>query len=180
MNSDPHICAQCAACGRTCCTLLPGNEELCFPISQAEQEMILDWGGTEELFDQLPNSPAFRNSLDYLFPEDRVRLRELFPKGGLHKRLGTTFTGECLLLGPQGCRLPRANRPWYCRIFPFWVRFNEVHVIPSPSCPGVRKAPGKEACLELYGLDEADILEIFRQLRLTWGLEDRPWITPGA
>lgn len=179
LTPDPHICAQCAALGRTCCTLLPGNEELCFPISAAEQQMILDWGGSPELFAELPNSPAFRNSLDFLFPEDRLCLRELFPKGGRHKRLGTTCTGECLLLGPQGCRLPRENRPWYCRIFPFWVRFGEVMVIPSSSCLGVRQAPEKDACLALYGLDDGAVLEIFRRLRQTWGLEGLPWLPAG-
>ena len=175
MAADPHICALCALRGRTCCSLLPGNEELCFPLSKIEQKMILDWGGTVEFFDDMPNSPAFRDSLDYLFPEDRPRLRELFPKGGRHLRLGTTPAGDCLLLGPNGCRLPRASRPWYCRIFPFWVRWGEVVVIPSPTCLGVRKASNKAATLELYSLTDAEVLEIFASLRRAWELADQPW-----
>lgn len=176
MASDPNICTLCALRGKTCCTLVPGNEELCFPISRMEQKLISDWSGHTEFFDELPNSPIFRDSLDYLFPEDRPRLRELFPKNGSHRRLGTTPTGECLLLGPRGCRLPRASRPWYCRIFPFWVRWGEVMLIPSPSCLGVSKARTKEAAFELYGVTEAEILEIFNNLRRAWELADQPWL----
>ena len=175
MIADPHICTLCASRGRTCCSLVPGNEELCFPLSRMERQMISDWGETAEFFEDMPNSPAFRDSLDYLFPEDRPRLRELFPKGGRHERLGTTPAGDCLLLGPGGCRLPRANRPWYCRIFPFWVRWGEVVVIPSPSCLGVRKSFTKTATLELYEIDDAGVLEIFANLRRAWELADQPW-----
>ena len=137
--------------------------------------MILDWAGTAEFFVDMPNSPAFRDSLDYLFPEDRPRLRELFPKGGRHLRLGTTPAGDCMLLGPNGCRLPRASRPWYCRIFPFWVRWGEVVVIPSPTCLGVRKASNKAATLELYSLTDAEVLGIFASLRRAWELAEQTW-----
>ena len=180
MSSDPHICTLCATQGRTCCSLVPGNEELCFPISGEERQMIADWGGEAEFFNELPNSQAFRDSLDYLFPEDRVRLRELFPKHGRHWRLGTTPTGECLLLGPHGCRLPRANRPWYCRIFPFWVRWGEVMVIPSPSCLGVRKAVSKAKALELYSLTEIEVVEFFNHLRQAWALPTSSWFDTGT
>lgn len=176
MTSDPDICTLCALRGKTCCTLVPGNEELCFPISLEEREMILACGHGPELFVKMPNSPAFRDSLDYLFPEDRPRLRELFPKGDEHFRLGTKPEGECLLLGPKGCRLPRENRPWYCRIFPFWARWGEVMVIPSPTCLGVRKAPEKDAALALYGVAEADIVALFIALRRAWNLTGQPWI----
>ena len=175
MPSDPDICTLCALRGRTCCALVPGNEELCFPLSRAEQHMIIACGGGPELFIQMPNSPAFRDSLDYLFPEDRPRLRELFPKGGAHARLATTITGECLLLGPKGCALPRENRPWHCRIFPFWVRWGKVMVIPASSCLGVRKAPETEAALALYKVTEKDILDLFAALRRAWGLIGTPW-----
>ena len=175
MSSDPHICTLCALRGKTCCTLVPGNEELCFPLSQEERGRIEAWGGGPEFFAELGNSPAFRDSLDYLFPEDRARLRELFPKDGRHVRLGTAPSGECLLLGPKGCRLPRDSRPWYCRIFPFWVRWGEAMVIPSSSCLGVRKAPAKTAALELYGLSENEVLEIFIRLRHAWDLPDASW-----
>lgn len=174
MPSDPEICTLCALRGRTCCTLVPGNEELCFPLSRTEQDLIITCGGGPELFTQMPNSPAFRDSLDYLFPEAHPRLRELFPKGGVHLRLGTTITGECLLLGPKGCALPRENRPWYCRIFPFWVRWGKVMVIPSSSCLGVRKAPEKDAALALYKTTENDILTLFAALLHAWNLRDIP------
>ena len=176
--SDPHICTLCALRGKTCCTLVPGNEELCFPLSEAEQALIAGWAGDSAgLFEDMPNSPAFRDSLDYLFPEDRPRLRELFPKGGRHLRLNTTPDGDCRLLGPQGCRLPRDKRPWYCRIFPFWVRWGQVMVIPSGTCLGVRKAPTKEATLELYAMTDAEVLEIFASLRRTWGLGETSWFS---
>lgn len=176
MAPDPHICALCASRGKTCCTLTPGNEELCFPLSGTEQNLIAACSGGRELFEDMPNSPAFRDSLEYLFPEDRPRLRELFPKGGRHLRLGTTPDGECRLLGPQGCRLPRANRPWYCRIFPFWVRWGEVMVIPASTCLGVRKAHTRDAALKLYGMTETEVLELFADLRRAWGLAAAPWL----
>ncbi len=180
MASDPNICTLCAQSGRTCCVLVPGNEELCFPLSPGEQAKIAAWGGGPELFSEMPNSPVFRNSLEYLFPEDRPRLRELFPKGGRHMRLGTTPAGECLLLGPKGCKLPRESRPLYCRIFPFWVRWGEVMVIPASSCLGVRKSVSKAAALKLYNLSEDEVRELFAQLRQTWGLATAPWLVGGG
>jgi hypothetical protein len=41
--------------------------------------------------------------------------------GGRRLRLELTGAGECLFLGPRGCRLPRQARPLFCRLYPVFV-----------------------------------------------------------
>ena len=49
-------------------------------------------------------------------------------------------------------------------------------VIPASSCLGVRKAHTKDAAVELYGMTETEVLELFADLRRAWGLTEAPWL----
>ncbi len=167
---SPHICESCASEGSTCCSLAPGTEEHCFPLSRPEWERIVEWCEHIGGFAEGPNSPAFMQNMRALFPGEERELKRLFPGHAWHMRLAVTAKGDCVFLGHEGCRLPREVRPWYCRIFPFWVRNGRVTIFTANSCLAFLQARSAQPALELFGLSEKDILRLYGQLRLSWGL----------
>lgn len=167
---NPHVCARCAEERGTCCSLTPGDEEHCFPLSRPEWERMLDYCQHVGGFAESPNSPLFLANMRALFPGEEREIERLFPGHAWHMRLAVNSRGDCLFLGSEGCRLPREVRPWYCRIFPFWVRGGQVTMFAVPGCQAYMEARRAPAALPLYGLTDKDILLLYGQLRLAWGL----------
>lgn len=177
-----EACARCAAAGPTCCTLLPGQEELCFPVSEMERTRITEQVGlTLGAFVPEANSGAFVANLARLFPGDRDRLARLFPETGHHLRLAVDATGNCVFLRANGCCLPRPVRPYYCRLFPFWMTGRAVSAFAAPDCLVNRQGRTVVRMLALLGCTEADVRDLHGRLRLAWGLppkEGMPFVTP--
>lgn len=171
--ADPHVCARCAASGPTCCTLTPGQEEFCFPLSEIERHRILEAGAGKGFFAQEANTSAFLDNLRKLFPGEEGRLDELFPARGAHFRLATGPDGECKLLGPEGCTLPREARPYYCRLFPLWPQRGEVMVFGAGRCLARQEAHGLNAILRLLGESKENLRHLHGRLRLAWGFRPR-------
>jgi Fe-S-cluster containining protein len=169
---DPEVCRRCAGCfPTTCCVHTPGDEETCFPVSDMERRRIeehiaLDRGAmTLE-----PNSEAFRNALRRLFPLERRAVDGLFPNGGWHQRLSRDARGRCVFLRAAGCLLPRQARPYYCRLFPFWVAGSRVTVIAAADCLARREGGDPAGMLALLSCAEKLALDLHGRLRLAWGL----------
>ena len=154
---DPKVCARCAASGPTCCTLTPGHEEFCFPLSEIERHRILESGAGRGFFAQEANTSAFLDNLLKLFAAEQDRLEELFPAGGSHYRLATDSAGRCMLLGPQGCTLSREVRPYYCRIFPLWPARGDILVFGAGRCLARQEARGLSSILRLLGETHANL-----------------------
>ncbi len=169
-GGNPHICESCASEGATCCSLAPGTEDHCFPLSRPEWERMVEWCEHIGGFAESPNSPAFMQNMRALFPGEEQDLKRLVPGHAWHMRLAVNEKGDCVFLGNEGCRLPREVRPWYCRIFPFWVRNGRVTIFTANSCLAFLQARAVQPALELFGLSEKDILRLYGQLRLSWGL----------
>lgn len=167
---NPHICERCAEEGPTCCSLNPGDEDNCFPLSKPEWERMVDWCDHVGGFAESPNSPLFINNMRGLFPGEEKEINSLFPGHAWHMRLRVTPRGDCAFLGPEGCRLPREVRPWYCRIFPFWVRNSRVTMFTAHSCLAFQEARSVRPGLAKLGMTEKDVLLLYGQLRMSWGL----------
>ncbi len=176
------VCVRCAALGPTCCEISPGQEECCFPVSELERQRISDHlalsrGG----FVEEANSRAFVANLHRLFPRERRVVDQLFPPGGRHLRLSTDDRGRCQFLSGRGCVLPNEVRPYYCRLFPFWVVAGRLTVFASGACLAHREGrtiPGMLASLEIRA---PALLDLHRRLRLSWGLppeEGMAFVTP--
>jgi len=171
--SDPKICARCAATGPTCCTLTPGHEEFCFPLSEIERHRILETRAGKGVFARERNTSAFLDNLLKLFIGEQARLEELFPAHGEHYRLATGADGRCMLLGPAGCTLPREARPYYCRIFPLWPDRGEVRVFSLGRCLARQEARGLAAIMRLLGETHPHLNHLHGRLRLAWGFLPR-------
>ncbi|WP_460139038.1 YkgJ family cysteine cluster protein [Salidesulfovibrio brasiliensis] len=169
-GKDPHVCARCAQQGPTCCRLEAGQEEVCFPLSVTEQERIRevlpDTGG----FEQEPNSRAFINNVRRLFPNEDEAVHELFPVKGTHVRLALGKDGSCRFLGPNGCVIPKESRPYYCRLYPFWITGGEVLVFDSPTCLARRECRSINCMFRVIETNAATVRDLYGRLRLAWGL----------
>lgn len=173
-SQDPHVCARCAQAGPTCCRLVPGQEEFCFPVSVMEWERILEHAGDRGSFVQEANSARFVSGMKQLFPgEDRL-VEELFSRHKFHLRLATRKDGGCIFLGARGCRLPREARPYYCRVFPFWVYGERMALFTPATCLAVREGLSEHGVLNLMGMTGTEVSMLHGRLRLAWGLPPRP------
>lgn len=174
LSSDPEVCRRCARQGPTCCTLSPGQEEFCFPLSLKEkermQELKPDTGG----FALQDNGKDFADSMARLFPGEETLVRELFPKHRQHFRLAVAENGDCRFLGASGCVLPAEARPYYCRLYPFWMANERITYFDSPRCLARRESRGLNGLIEALGATAATIRDLHGRLRLAWGFPPRP------
>jgi Fe-S-cluster containining protein len=168
--AGPGVCAQCASLGQTCCQLAPGNEEACFPLSTMEKDRILEAAPRLGGFCLSPNSAAFLAMLRRLFPGEARALAHQFPPDKEHWRLATLPSGDCAFLSPSGCILPKEARPYYCRLFPFWVMEDDVTVFTAGYCLAVKQGKNVAGTLEATGITRKRVHELFGRLRLAWGL----------
>lgn len=119
-----------------------------------------------------PNSPDFLKAMRDLFPGERDAIRAAFPDGESHMRLALDPDGACVFLSEHGCVLPRPARPYFCRIFPFWVVRGRLQCFQSEDCLAVREQPGNfMALLGAFDSSPVDITERYQMLRLDWGLD---------
>lgn len=166
--TDPSVCAACAGQGPTCCELAPGQEESCFPLSRVEMDRIREFVNGQGWFALEANSAAFVANVCRLFPADKRRARQLFPRGGEHYRLAVDASGACKLLGETGCVLPAEARPYYCRLFPLWMDGDKLRVLEA-HCLARRRARGPEELLRQVGLTAKTVHDLHCRLRLAWG-----------
>lgn len=169
-GADPHVCKRCTDRGPTCCRLQPGEEEVCFPLSDMERDRILDHATDKGGFVQQANTKPFVDHLKRLFPREGALLEQLFPEGKFHLRLATRPDGRCVFLGPEGCCLPREARPHYCLIFPFWLAGERLTCFTPDKCLAVEECRDARAILKLLGMSEAEARTLHGRLRLAWGL----------
>jgi len=160
---NPDICCRCAHGGPTCCHHSPGEERFFFPLPQAEQAALRASGLVrEEDFLAEPNHPEFLQALERLFPGAPVT--RCFPEGATHLRLATQ-NGACVLLSPQGCRLPRHLRPYFCRIYPLWSIQGRLALFHNPRCLAYQKSPHPQGMLKLMGCSADTIHDHVATLR---------------
>lgn len=169
-NGDSDVCRRCSRLGPTCCRIATGQEEFCFPLSLAEKERIQELVPYTGGFVLASNSKAFIDYACRLFPGEEEAVRELFPEGKEHFRLAVDSMGACRFLGPLGCEIPREARPYYCRLFPFWMVEGEVIFFDSPTCLARREGGTLTRILDMLDTGRANVKDLYGRLRLVWGL----------
>jgi Fe-S-cluster containining protein len=170
---DPHVCVRCTERGPTCCRLEPGEEKVCFPISEMERDRILEVADDKGAFVQEPNNEPFLDNVKRLFPKEKDLADQLFPRHKFHLRLATRADGSCVFLGSRGCTLPREVRPHYCLIFPFWIMGGRLTIFTPPNCLAVEECRDVVGMLQTLEMTEAEVRLLHGRLRLAWGLPPR-------
>lgn len=192
--SVADLCRECAGAGTSCCRTEPAVTHLCFPLSAAERRRLIPYapevvadtsapegGMAEALPEEAPdsgdavctwesNSPDFLKAMRGVFPGRRTDVERILPKGGRHLRLRTRADGACVFLGEGGCRLPRDARPWYCLLFPAWVRGTDVTLFVQESCLVARQACSPRHGLALMGVSAETVRRLFALLLRDWGM----------
>lgn len=171
-DAGETVCARCAKRCGTCCTLIPGQEEFCFPLSPRERAAMEAAGAEGACFARQANTPDFLSSVSRLFPGEEAAIAALFPPEGAHDRLAIDAQGACRLLGPKGCVLPRAARPLYCRLFPFWIRAGRELFFEFEDCEAQREAGGGASLKLRLGMNRDEIRQTYQELRTAWGLPE--------
>ena len=169
-----YICAVCAQNGPTCCQLRQGYPGLNFSLSRVEKEAIAvyeRWKGMCFTV-QAPNSPRFISRLINLFPADLDTIKTLFPENGHHERLLTNKLGHCVFLGPMGCLLPGKARPFYCRLFPFWVIGGRMAFFQFDLCQAQKGTRSVKKVMMRLQVDNSQILPLYNALRRAWLLDE--------
>ena len=169
-SPDPHVCKRCSELSSTCCRLTPGEEDVCFPLSQMERERILECVVNTGAFTIAHNSKPFVDNIKRMFPREKELVDQLFPECKQHFRLATHSDGACVFLGTQGCVLPREARPYYCQLFPFWFSGERLTYFTTSDCLAVRECRTKLQMLELFRIAKAELKLLHGRLRLAWGL----------
>jgi Fe-S-cluster containining protein len=176
-DAKAYICARCAAKGPTCCQLAaPDSAEsahICFPISENEQQRIKNCLVNNlppvDLFTNTPNSESFLAAMLTLFPAEEPVLKKLHPAQAEHARMNLNTDGSCVCLSKSsGCILSVDARPWYCRIFPFWVIKNRLLVFTSADCLAVKQKKLPEI-LQVFSADKNTVFALYENLRRDWG-----------
>ena len=168
------ICAVCAQNGPTCCQLRQEYADLSFPLSRVEKETIAAyerWKGVSFTV-QAANSVQLISRLKFLFPDDLDIIKTLFPENGRHERLLTNKLGHCVFLGPMGCLLPGKARPFYCRLFPFWVIGGRVAFFPFDLCQAQKGTRSVKKVMMRLQVDTSQILSLYNALRGAWLLDE--------
>lgn len=119
------LCARCARQGRTCCQdreiyITPGDVRRIGAFTGDLQ--FVEWRRTDD--------PA------YLDQDDDPEWRDhVFCSDGSRRLLKFKPDGDCLFLGPGGCRLPMTVRPLLCRLHPFTYTADQIDAEPDEGCP---------------------------------------------
>ncbi|SDB02216.1 hypothetical protein SAMN05660653_00067 [Desulfonatronum thiosulfatophilum] len=147
-------------------------EESCFPVSLEEQArlephaLLLGTPGHS----RTSNTDFFLHGLFRLFPGERQRIQVLFPEGETHRRLALTSDGSCIFLGTEGCILPRTDRPFYCRLYPFWYINAGLFTFSSRQCLAVNRVSSTAGLCALFKTDPSALRALYDTLRTAWGL----------
>ncbi len=169
--SVSSVCARCAKRFNSCCAMLPGNEEVCFPLSLGEAQRMSDHGIPPQSVESQPNTQPFIDCMNRLFPADTSTIESTFPLGKVHLRLASDQEGRCKLLSPSGCMLPGEARPWYCRLFPFWfMPSGMLTMFASKQCLVYLESRSVRHAMDTLDVKEHALRLLFSNLRRAWDL----------
>ena len=173
-----EICRLCSLETGGCCRC-PEPETPGFPLSPAELERLMAHAhladSTEDADSPLervsmpaPNSLEFLAAMEALLPRHKKAIAALFPSGGTYRKPKLRPSGDCVFRSNKGCRLPRKARPWYCNLFPLWMRGEGVMLMNPEGCR-LREATASPAeAMRLMGTCAPDVRLQFADLLRDW------------
>lgn len=142
----PAACVKCATLGKTCCQTC---EVL---VTTGDRLRIAQYTGRRDFWEyRYPVDPAYLQQDD-----DPNWLRWAFRADGTRPILKRRPNGDCLFLGPRGCRLPMEVRPLVCRLYPYTYTERGLDGV-SAGCPP-EVVPAGRTILDVLGMRLEDAL----------------------
>ncbi len=167
-----NVCLRCSIRNDSiCCSCQPGMEELMLPFSENEKNRILsDDGGVEEFISTSPNTPAFTDQIKKLFNHNVDVVDKVFLQSESHYRFKLNEKNKCSFLQEKGCALKRENRPWMCKLYPFWFADSQIHFIGDEKCLALLETRTYSDLIKIMETDISSLQEIYYNLCKDWGL----------
>jgi Fe-S-cluster containining protein len=153
-------CARCHENGAGCCLIIPGCHGDQFGLTRGEiDRIVVETGIPEADFTDADRAdPRFMAVLDAIHPAFRLTMPE-----GRRIRLKVDVD-RCHLLGSEGCVLPEALRPLYCRIYPFWFDARErLILLRATQCLAQEDAISPYEVMRRLEMDENVLRSLFAQ-----------------
>ena len=176
------ICRECSLQTGGCCR----SVDPCaagFPLSLPELERLMAYAGladqsveAESPLDRVsmtaPNDTEFLQAMNALLPRHKKAIAALFPPGGVYRKPRLLPSGDCVFRSEQGCRLPREARPWYCKLFPLWMRGQAVMLMNPDGCR-LRQVTGSPIeAMRLMSTSAPEVRLLFAAMLRDWNLEE--------
>lgn len=124
----------------------------------------------DALLPQVPNSTEFISAMHGLFPLEKAEIARAFPPDGSHRQMASPKAMGCAFLSAEGCMLPREARPWYCRLFPFWILGGKLNAFQAEGCLAVQEERSIKGLLQCFGTTANDVVKMFAALKIDWGI----------
>lgn len=134
MAACESLCVRCARYQQTCCQ---------------GREIFITLGDVQRITALVGQTPFFEFAAttdpDYLDQDDDPTWREnVFRPDGTRRILSRQSNGDCVFLGPEGCRLSLTDRPLVCRLYPLDYNEQGLDPVPSSYCPTHLLVPGED------------------------------------
>ncbi len=151
--TEEFLCARCARHTRTCC------QDTEIHVTLGDMRRIAPYTDGENVSEfRAPSHSVYNQSR-----EDPVWHQHVFRDDGTRRVLKQQSGGDCVLLGPQGCRLPSESRPLVCRLYPFDYAADGIHDQLASGCPVELLRPGQQL-LQVLSMDIEKARRLHTQL----------------
>jgi Fe-S-cluster containining protein len=176
MQNNEYICIECSRVFPTCCVAPNNRKEEMTVLSADEVTMMLSVTGEKnrgQYIAKVPNSIDFFKKLAALFPCNTEEIIAKNKPGAWHYRIGIKNDNRCPFLTETGCLLPCNSRPWFCRIYPFWVMNGKVELFTNNQCLALLRSSAISQVYGLFHTNEQEVLELYSRLKDTWVRGDK-------
>lgn len=161
MTEQEHVCATCHKQGTGCCFLGKYKTDEQFGLTLPEIEAIKEETGlpTDKFTIKDKVKPKFLKKI-----AKSHSIFQLIMPNGFRYRLKLK-NRQCHFLGEQGCTLPTNIRPYYCRLYPFWVdEKGELAIMKSKTCLAQQDVKSYDEVFKRLGMDTENVKLLFNQL----------------
>ena len=168
LQGGPGICARCSAVYGSCCVAYGDDDIHHTFVSRPEASVISGAARDCGALMSEPNSEVFIKRIGSMFPDRLEEVVKAFPLNKLHSSLSVDCFGRCTLLGSGGCVLAEGQKPLFCRIYPFWFINGVLVTFNNDRCLALRESGDTGELLDIFGVDEAGLRDIYAEIVLTW------------
>jgi Fe-S-cluster containining protein len=163
-NMNESVCARCHRLGQGCCSSfhngLPDASRI-FPLLPVEMDRMVKASCLQ--LDDFTVQDEISAEFGKILLELNPVLAAAAP-AGKRRRLKLQNNGDCIFLGGHGCRLPLTDRPYYCKLYPFWfLRDGRMFVLLHSACLAQNQAAGWQQVLTRLAMNEVEVRAMFNE-----------------
>ena len=159
-------CAICHKQGKGCCFIKTANNSLHIgifldDIKKIESHLNVD----RDYFIEVDSIDSILR--EFLSNTIHPVFDKIFYQNTRHKL--KTIDDKCIFLTDTGCKLPTEIRPLYCRIYPFWLSYDNKHinVLSSDECLAQEQSTlSWHIVNQHFGCTEEYLRDLFAQVLL--------------